>query len=69
MMRDMSGLVSISLLACWVSFISSMEGGGYIIANSDTLKRLLWSERSKEISSFKISGRGSGSVLVASMVQ
>lgn len=44
-------------------------GGGYIIANSDSLKRLLWSERSKEISSFKISGRGSGSVLVASMVQ
>ena len=68
MMRDISGLVSISLLACWVSFVSSMEGG-YIIANSDSLKRLLWSERSKEISSFKISGRGSGSVLVASMVQ
>ena len=41
----------------------------YIIVESDSLKRLLWNERLKGISSFKISGRGSGSVPVASTVQ
>ena len=36
---------------------------------SDSLKRLLWSERLKEISSYKILGRDLGSALVASMEQ
>lgn len=36
---------------------------------SDSLKRSLWSERLKEISSFKTSGKDSGSVPVALMVR
>jgi len=50
-------------------FFSLVDGEGYIMAKSDSLKRLLWSERLKEISSFRISGRDSGFVPAASMVQ
>jgi hypothetical protein len=45
------------------------DGGVHVMGESDSLKRLLWNERLKEISSFKISGRDSGSVPVASMGQ
>jgi len=45
------------------------DGGRHIMAKSDSLKRLLWSERLREISSYKILDRGSDSVLVASMEQ
>jgi len=71
MTRDISGPVSISLLACWVSFLffSGSVEGGTIILKSDLLKRLLWNEKSKEISSFKILGRASDSVLVVSTVR
>ena len=39
------------------------------MAKFDSLKRLLWSERLKEISSFKILGRDLGSVPEASTAQ
>jgi len=39
------------------------------MVKSDSLKRLLWNEKLRVISSSKISGRDSGSVPVASMAQ
>jgi len=51
------------------NFFFLVDGKGYMTVKSDSLKRLLWSERLKEISSFRISGRDSGSVPAASMVQ
>ena len=69
-MGDTSGLVSISLLVCWVSFnFCLIEEGRLCNVRSNSLKRLLWNEKLKEISSFKILGRDSGSALVVSMVQ
>lgn len=64
MMRDTFGPVSTSLLACWVCIFSSV---GYGKSNSS--KRLLWNEKLKEISSFRISGRDLGSVPVVSTVR
>jgi len=40
-----------------------------VMTKPGSLKRLLWSEKSREISSFKISDRDLDSVPVASMVQ
>jgi len=57
-----------SMLGEFYYYSGSVEGGTTIL-KSDLLKRLLWNEKSKEISSFKILGRASGSVLVASTVR
>lgn len=46
-----------------------LGGGRYITVKSDSPKRSLWSEKSTGISSFKTSGRDSGSVLAVSTVQ
>lgn len=49
-------------------FYSSL-GKGYKFVKFDSVKRLLWSGRLKEISSFKTSGRDSDSALEVSMGQ
>ena len=69
MKKGISGPVSILLPVCWVSSTLHSIVRRCKRLKSDLMKRLLWNERLREISSFKISGRDSDSVLEASMVQ
>jgi len=58
-----------SMLGQFLFIYFGFVEGGIVTVKSDLLKRLLWNEKSKGISSFKTSGKASGSVLVVSMVR